>query len=48
VDKADKTFGLWETGAVNKPQAPLEGAQEPTEAPEEEPRRGFFSRLFGG
>jgi hypothetical protein len=25
-----------------------EGAQEATEAPEEEPRRGFFSRLFGG
>jgi resolvase-like protein len=24
------------------------GAQEATEAPEEEPRRGFFSRLFGG
>jgi hypothetical protein len=23
-------------------------AQEVTEAPEEEPRRGFFSRLFGG
>ena len=24
------------------------GAQEATEASEEEPRRGFFSRLFGG
>ena len=24
------------------------GAEEATEAPEEEPRRGFFSRLFGG